>query len=146
MNKTVLTINQQIQTCTRLLLGAEIVSKTISEELSQHSLTISQFNVLEALYHNRPLNQREIGQKIYKSPGNITMIVDNLVKHGLVERKRDSSDRRYYSIHLTKKGKKLVPEVSLSYQKVIELQFSVLSTKEQKQLGKICKKLIKSTS
>ncbi len=50
-------------------------------------LTLSQFGVLEALWHLGPLCQRNPGLKILKSSGNMTMVVDNLEKRELVDRR-----------------------------------------------------------
>ena len=67
-------------------------------------LTESQFGTLEALYHLGPLCQGEIGQKILKSSGNMTMVVDNLEKRGLVQRQRSQQDRRQIEVSLTRPG------------------------------------------
>ena len=56
--------------------------------MAAFDLTISQFGVLEALYHKGPLCQRDIAAKILKSTGNITMVIDNLEKRELVRRER----------------------------------------------------------
>ena len=73
-----------------LIRAAESVMSRIEHIFSQYGLTESQFGVLEVLLHLGPLCQRELGQKILKSSGNITMVVDNLEKQGLVVRQRDS--------------------------------------------------------
>jgi MarR family 2-MHQ and catechol resistance regulon transcriptional repressor len=38
--------------------------------------------------------QSDIGSKLLKSSGNITLVVDNLEKRSLVRRQRDDNDRR----------------------------------------------------
>ena len=55
-------------------------------------LTLSQFGVLEAVYHLGPMSQKDIGKKILKSGGNMTLVIDNLVKRGLVERNQAEAD------------------------------------------------------
>jgi MarR family transcriptional regulator, 2-MHQ and catechol-resistance regulon repressor len=77
-------------------------SKTVSSRIHRHfgdaGLTVSQFGVLEAIYHVGPLSQAELAKKILKSTGNITMVIDNLEKRGLVRRERKQGDRRYYAV------------------------------------------------
>jgi MarR family 2-MHQ and catechol resistance regulon transcriptional repressor len=97
--------------------------------------------VLEALYHLGPLSQKDIGQKILRSSGNITMVIDNLEKRGLVMRKRDKSDRRVFIVHLTDEGNKLISKVFPPHATKISDEMSVLSATEQKTLGGLCKKL-----
>jgi MarR family transcriptional regulator, 2-MHQ and catechol-resistance regulon repressor len=104
-------------------------------------LTPSQFGILETLYHLGPLCQGAISEKLLKSTGNITLVLDNLEKRGLVERKRDQSDRRMVMIFLTATGAALIEEVFPRHAGSITAEFSVLSDDEQKELGRLCKKL-----
>ena len=78
----------------KLMRAAESITARAHRHLSSFGLTISQFGVLEALFHLGPLSQKDIGQKILRSSGNITMVIDNLEKRGLVRRERDRQDRR----------------------------------------------------
>ncbi len=51
-------------------------------------LTESQFGVLDSLFHLGPMKQKEIGKKILKSGGNITMVINNLEKRGIGSEKK----------------------------------------------------------
>ena len=42
-------------------------------------------------------------------------LIDRCVTHGLVERRRDGSDRRQVTIHLTPKGERVLSELSLHH-------------------------------
>ncbi len=52
-----------LRTYVKLMRAAESVTARTHRHLYSTGLTISQFAVLEALYHSGPLSQREIGQK-----------------------------------------------------------------------------------
>jgi MarR family 2-MHQ and catechol resistance regulon transcriptional repressor len=121
--------------------AAESITARTHRHLSSMGLSISQFGVLEALYHLGPLSQKEIGQKILRSSGNITMVIDNLEKRGLVRRARDRSDRRIYIIHLTDEGNNLINKIFPPHATVISDEMSVLTAAEQETLGNLCKKL-----
>src|SRR6185369_11545415 len=97
-----------LNTYTKLMRAAESVTGRVSRVMSGAGLTISQFGVLEALLHKGPLCQRDIAAKILKSTGNITLVIDNLEKQGLVKRERISEDRRYLTISLTGQGEAVV--------------------------------------
>jgi len=105
------------------------------------ALTISQFAVLEALYHLGPLRQNQIGAKTLRSPGNLSVVIDNLEKAGLVTRTRATADRRAIVVALTPKGKKTIASVLPAHLAAIVAQMSVLTAAEQQQLGALCKKL-----
>jgi MarR family 2-MHQ and catechol resistance regulon transcriptional repressor len=126
---------------TKLMRAAESVTVRVNRVLSAPKLTISQFGVLEALYHKGPLCQKEIATKILKSTGNITLVVDNLEKQGLVRRERDNEDRRYLNIHLTEIGIALIARVFADVEAAIVTEMAALAENEQELLGNLCKKL-----
>ena len=104
-------------------------------------LTPSQFAVLEALYHLGPMTQSEVSQKILKSGSNMTTVIDNLERDGMVRRERDEKDRRVIHVHLTKTGSNKVAAVLPGHIEALVREFSVLSASEQKDLAELCKKL-----
>lgn len=95
----------------KLWRAAHAVEVAANRHLSEHNLTISQFGVLEALYHLGPLSQRQLADKILRSSGNLTMVIDNLERDGLVSRERVPTDRRVMSVTLTAKGQQLIGRV-----------------------------------
>lgn len=130
---------QALNTYIKLIRSAESLNSKINLELSELGLTESQFGVLDVLFHLGPLKQKDIGKKILKSGGNITMVIDNLEKQDLVKRKRGEKDRRHFIIHLTKSGKKKISEVLPQVLKIIKKHFEILDLEEQKELGSLCK-------
>jgi MarR family 2-MHQ and catechol resistance regulon transcriptional repressor len=104
-------------------------------------LTPSQFGVMETLLHLGPMCQSEIGEKILKSSGNMTLVIDNLEKQGLVLRQTDVNDRRMTNISLTSKGEELIKRIFPDQVKLIVEEFGVLTAEEQDLLGSLCKKL-----
>ena len=113
----------------------------LSERNSVGDLTYSQFAVLEALYHLGGMTQGEISAKVLKSGSNMTTVIDNLERDGLVRRERDGKDRRVIHVHLTEAGKGKIEAVLPGHVNALVDEFSVLSAQEQKQLGELCKKL-----
>ena len=104
-------------------------------------LTPSQFGVLETLYHLGPLCQGEVSAKLLKSTGNITLVLDNLEKRGLVRRVREIEDRRMVKIFLTPEGEVLIRRVFPLMVEAITQEFGMLTAEEQAQLGILCRKL-----
>lgn len=139
--KTETSTTLALNTYTKLMRAAESATGRTSKMMVAAGLTISQFGVLEALYHKGPLCQRDIAAKILKSSGNITLVIDNLEKSGLVRRERDSEDRRYLTVHLTEAGTALIARVFAQVQAAIVAEMSTLTANEQETLGSLCKKL-----
>lgn len=103
--------------------------------------TVSQFGVLEALHHLGPLCQVDIGAKLLKSGGNITMVIDNLEKQGLVKRTRDANDRRRMMVDLTPVGRERIAEQLPKVVAAIVNALGQLTPDEQNELGRLCRKL-----
>ncbi len=137
---------QALDAFIKLKRAAESLSSRLISEFTKWNISESQFGVLETLYHLGPLCQKDLGDKILKSTGNITLVIDNLEKRSLVERVRGVEDRRFISVHLTTEGKKLIEQIFPDHVKLITSEFAVLSPEEQEVLGKICKKLGKKTA
>jgi len=130
----------------KLVRAADSVSSQVNEHLRDFGLTVSQFGVLEALYHLGVLNQSDLAQKLLKSTGNLTTVVDNLVKRGLVERRRCTEDRRVVYIHLTDEGRSLVTAILPGHVEGVVAAFAVLSGEEQAALGGLLRRLGKGRS
>ncbi len=125
----------------KLVRAAGSVSGRIDSLLNSIGLTASQFGVIEALYHLGPLFQKDLGRKILKSGGNITMVVDNLERRGLVKRVRDVQDRRHVSVRLTGRGETLIRAYLPGHVKRVVAEMRVLTGPEQEELGRLCKKV-----
>jgi MarR family 2-MHQ and catechol resistance regulon transcriptional repressor len=121
--------------CTNSILARLAEKQTVGD------LTYSQFAVLEALYHLGPLTQGAISSKILKSTSNITTVIDNLERDGLVRRDRDTKDRRVIHVQLTEAGQRKIEVVFPNHVAALVEEFSVLSASEQDTLGDLCKKL-----
>ena len=104
-------------------------------------VTLTQFAALEALFHLGALCQSDLATKLLKSGGNLTLVVDNLERDGLVLRTRDAADRRFVKVDLTPKGRRFIgalfPKVAVS----LTREFAVLSNRDQLALARICKRL-----
>jgi MarR family 2-MHQ and catechol resistance regulon transcriptional repressor len=124
----------------KLMRASESVT-TRAHLVLPEGVTITQFAALEALLHRGPLFQTELAAKLLKSGGNLTLVVDNLERDGLVTRERDATDRRRIRVALTAKGRKaitaLFPQVAAS----LTHEFSALTAAEQVTLARLCKKL-----
>lgn len=125
----------------KLMRATDSLNNRLNRHHSKADLTVTQFGVLEALYHLGPLNQKALGKKLLKSGGNITMVVDNLERSGLVERQQDPNDRRSMLIHLTSKGEDFISSYFPKHLERIKDEFDVLTSSELEKLASICKKL-----
>ncbi|MEZ4591123.1 MAG: MarR family transcriptional regulator [Chloroflexota bacterium] len=125
----------------KLFRAADSVGQQINAHLRDYDLTTSQFGTLEAIYHLGPMQSGELGQKILKSSGNMTMVIDHLEKRGLVTRQRRKDDRRCVDIHLTEDGRSLIASILPTHVAGVVSALSALSQSEQQQLADLCRTL-----
>ncbi|WP_440896025.1 MarR family winged helix-turn-helix transcriptional regulator [Amphibacillus sp. Q70] len=81
------------------------------EILKNYSITAPQFIALQWLLEDGDLTIGELSHKINLAFSTTTDLVDRMVKNTLVERKRDSNDRRVVRIHLLPEGREIINEV-----------------------------------
>ncbi len=133
------TENQVLKAFIKLVRAAESVTVRSHRHLYEAKLSFGQFAVIEALYNLGSLCQKDLAKKILKTPRNITMIVDNLEKRGLVRRERDLGDRRFLNIHLTPDGKEIFKKVFPRHVKHLEQEMNILTKEELEELGRLCR-------
>lgn len=125
----------------RLMRAANALRTQAARQLDSSGLTLTQFAVLEALYHLGPMSLSEVAKKILTTGGNLTMVAGNLEKQRLVSRTCSSEDARVYILSLTTKGKKLISEIFPAHAAAITGALDTLAPEEQKKLSELCRKL-----
>jgi MarR family 2-MHQ and catechol resistance regulon transcriptional repressor len=125
----------------KLSRAAESVNQRVNRHLQDVHLTVSQFGVLEALYHLGPMTPGVLCDKILRSTGNLTLVIDNLEKRRLVARTQNPEDRRSTIIQLTAGGQALIEEVFPHHVATVVQEMVVLTAEEQSQLAALCRKL-----
>ena len=126
--------------------ASDSVTARLDGQIEMGGLTHGQFAVLEALLHLGPLNQCELARKLLRSGGNLTVVIDNLEKHGLVRRERQKDDRRMVVVKLTPSGHKLIAGIFPSHARAIVAEMSRLTVEEQETLRALCRKLGRGNS
>ena len=127
-----------------LMRASEALSTSLQREMAGERLTGSQFGILEVLLHLGPICQGVLAGKLLRSCGSMTSVVAGLEKKGLVERRRDGSDKRFVTVMLTGKGNKLIGGIFPEHAKTVTRQFGALTAPEQDELRRLCRKLGKS--
>jgi MarR family 2-MHQ and catechol resistance regulon transcriptional repressor len=102
---------------------------------SKYGLTTEQFGVLTSIKSRGPLRPLDLASILERSPNSMSMIVDRMVKAGLVRRTRDRKDRRAVFVSMTDKGKAAVePAIPAGWEFIHKL-LSPLSYNDQRGLA-----------
>jgi MarR family transcriptional regulator, 2-MHQ and catechol-resistance regulon repressor len=130
-----------LATYIRLTRAANAARNHAASNLAGTGLTLTQFAVLEALYHLGPMSLSDIAQKILTTGGNLTMVVGNLEKLGLAHRQKCPEDRRQFIVVLSSKGKALIRKIFPEHATAIAEFMAALFPSQQEQLGDLCRQL-----
>lgn len=125
----------------KLQRAAETVLARTTSHLAERGLTVSQFAILEALYHLGTLSQRALGQKLLKSAGNMSIVLKIMERRGLISRVRDPQDNRYVRVCITGDGRALIDRIFDRHVAGIVTEVGILTREEQRELGRLCRKL-----
>jgi len=104
--------------------------------------TLPRFDLMAQLErHPEGLKMNELSRLLMVTGGNVTAIVDQLEKEGLVERLDEPADRRAFRIRLTRAGEKTFAEMASEHEEWVVELFSGVSRKDQDELLKLLAKV-----
>jgi DNA-binding MarR family transcriptional regulator len=131
----------------RLLTCSQLIERQVRSRLRERfDTTLPRFDLMSQLErHPQGLKMSELSRRLMVTGGNVTGIVDQLVKEGLVERVDDAADRRAWRVKLTRPGDKAFAEMARAHEEwVVELLGS-LTRKESDALMQLLARLKQTT-
>ena len=127
----------------RLLTCSQLIERQVRTRLrSRFGITLPRFDLLSQLERNPGgLKMNKLSRLLMVTGGNITGIVDQLVKEGLVERVDDASDRRAWRVRLTRAGDKAFAEMARAHEEWVVELLSGLSRRDSDALMQLLARL-----
>ncbi len=99
----------------------------------QYGITTSHFHTLRWIKAGRT-SVSELAECLHVSPPNISRAVDDLVRKGYVERKRQADDRRRLELSLTQKAENLFRNIHAELDQLLGKGFEKISDDEMDKL------------
>jgi DNA-binding MarR family transcriptional regulator len=123
---------QSLRLWLRLLACENIVEQQIRARLRERfGITLPQFDVMAALEHvEEPLTMTELSKRLMVSNGNVTGVVDRLVREGYVRRVPSRRDRRVQQIALTDSGMAEFRKIARCHEQWVSESFSGIPLKD----------------
>jgi DNA-binding MarR family transcriptional regulator len=109
----------KLRTWLQLARTFYIVQRRVVSALSEHDITLPQFDVLATLRFNEGVTQQELAQRLLVTKGNVCGILDRLERSGWVERRQDPKDGRANRLHLTPAGHRKIDSVVPDHDAVV---------------------------
>jgi DNA-binding MarR family transcriptional regulator len=126
----------------RLMTCTQMIERVVRSRLrDRFGTTLPRFDLLSQLErHPEGLKMNELSRLLMVTGGNVTAIVDQLEKEGLVERLDEPDDRRAFRIRLTRAGEKSFAEMAREHEEWVVDMLSGLSRREQDDLLRLLAK------
>ena len=127
----------------RLLTCTQLIEREVRSRLRHDfATTLPRFDLMAQLErHPEGLKMNELSRLLMVTGGNVTTIVDQLEKEGLVERLDEPADRRAFRIHLTRTGERTFADMAREHEEWVVGLLSGLSRREQDDLLKLLAKV-----
>lgn len=124
-----------------LLQTSKAVQERMRLELTKNNLSITEFSVLEVLYHKGRQTINEIGNMVLISSGSMTYVIDKLEKKGLLKRVACPNDRRAIHVTLTDAGNEMLEKVMPEHEELVESIFASLTDDEKELIVELLHKV-----
>jgi DNA-binding MarR family transcriptional regulator len=105
-----------------------------SEIIKALGISPRQIPILKHLYKSGSLNQRQLSEKIRVSPASIALMLKKMQTNGLIDKTPDLTDRRFFSVSLTGKGKEIIERFGKIRKNIDMISVEGLSNEEKQQL------------
>jgi len=125
----------------RLRRASRVLERQTNAWVLEQDLTPSQFATLAALHEDGPQCPSALARTILRSNANLTLVIDNLERRGLVRRRWVPGDRRQRRVHLTRAGKARARALLPAYRQRVRRLMALLASAEQEHLSRLCRKL-----
>ena len=106
----------------------------IEKSIQEFELNISEFGVLEMLYHKGDQPVQKVAEKILVTSGTITYVINKLEKKQLVIRRKCNKDKRVYYVSLTEKGEEYISHIFSKHKEFLNDLFKDLSEENKREL------------
>jgi DNA-binding MarR family transcriptional regulator len=121
----------------RLIYQTDNLLRQCQDQIcSEYGLTVEQYAVLIVLnYAGGSARVTDIAQWLIRSTNSISMIVDRMVKAGLIKRTRDRADRRVVNVTTSSKGNVAAEQANAAILEFVRKIFQPLSNEDNNTLS-----------
>ena len=117
-----------------LLLVESLMERRSESFFQGFGLTAAQFNILNLLgYHGTKMDQSSLVERLLVGKSTVSIVLNRMVRNGLVQRGKHLKDRRQVVLKLTPKGRSLWQKISPIYETNVEKIFGALPNSRRHQ-------------
>lgn len=124
-----------------LRMAQEAAFEAFSRRSQEIGESPGRFATLTLIARNPGISQTELSQAAGRDKSSLTPVVEDLVRRGLVERRRMDHDRRAYRLTLTPAGKKTLTQLTRCARRHERNLDHLIGARDRKRFIQILKKI-----
>jgi MarR family transcriptional regulator, 2-MHQ and catechol-resistance regulon repressor len=119
----------------------QAIERAVRPHLTERGLSLTEFAVLEVLYHKGALRLGAIRDRILVTGASTTYVVKNLEERGLMRRRACAEDSRVVFGELTAKGRALIDDVFPAHVERLQQAMAGLSVPQKREASRLLRAL-----
>lgn len=112
--------NPRFKNWIALVRAEKAVVRALTKALAPLDLKIGQLDILMNIYRHPGMSQHDVARRLLVGRSNITMLLPQMEKQGILRREGDARDKRVMRLYLTEAGERLLMEALKVYSTLIE--------------------------
>jgi DNA-binding MarR family transcriptional regulator len=121
-------------------VGAHAAAK-LAERLEPLKLTPAQAGILRVISLEGGLSQQALADLLGMFPSRLVLLLDEMERSGLIERRESAADRRVYALHLAARGKETLKAIGRVVRQHQDALCAALSASERETLAKLLSRI-----
>jgi MarR family transcriptional regulator, 2-MHQ and catechol-resistance regulon repressor len=124
-----------------LMQTSRAIQERIRDDMAKNNLTITEFAVLEVLFHKGKQTIQQLANSVLISSGSMTYVIDKLEQKAFLKRNACPEDRRVIHITLIENGLELMNTIMPKHEEFVDFTFDSLTSNEKEDLVRLLKKV-----
>jgi DNA-binding MarR family transcriptional regulator len=118
----------------RLLSCTMAIEKEVQRRFTERGMTLPRFDVMAALDRHGEMSMGALSRSLLVSNGNVTQLVQKLVRDGVVEMHKPPADRRSSIVRLTAEGRQQFTKLARMHSDWIDQMLGELNFSQRERL------------
>lgn len=122
--------------------ACQLMQQAMTRALAPLDLKPPHLDILVNLYRFEGISQRELARKLLVGRSNMSMLLPQMERRGLVERRDDPQDKRALRLYLTPEGRALTSRAMAIQTDLIERLLSPTPLEECRQVASVMERMV----
>ena len=122
--------------------ASQLIHQKLGRALSPLDIKVPHLDILANLYRFEGISQQDLAHKLLVGRSNISMLLPQIEKRGLIVRRKDETDKRVLRLYLTDKGREVTLRALAIELELIEHSMSTTTIDECNFIGDVMNRMV----